>query len=94
MMLASDLDLRTAGQVLGHSQVAPTARYSHVLADRQSVAAARIEGGLFGARRQGLRSVVVRQVGPSLGPGVPPALTWRMKVLVRCEPEVGLEPTT
>jgi integrase len=41
MMLASDLDLRTAGQVLGHSQVALTARYPHVLADRRSVAAAR-----------------------------------------------------
>jgi integrase len=52
MMLASDLDLRTAGQVLGHSQVAQTARYSHILADRRSVAAARIEGTLFrGARR-------------------------------------------
>lgn len=48
MMLATDLDLRTAGQVLGHSQVALTARYSHVLADRKSVAAARIEATMFG----------------------------------------------
>jgi len=47
MMLASDLDLRTAGQVLGHSQVAQTARYSHILRDRRSVAAARIEATLF-----------------------------------------------
>jgi integrase len=53
MMLASDLDLRTAGQVLGHSQVALTARYSHVLADRRSVAAARIEQTMFGATAKG-----------------------------------------
>lgn len=48
MMLANDLDLRTAGALLGHSQVALTARYSHVLADRKTVAAARIEAALFG----------------------------------------------
>ncbi len=53
MMLASDLDLRTAGQVLGHSQVALTARYSHILADRRSVAATRIEATLFGEKREG-----------------------------------------
>jgi len=53
MMLASDLDLRTAGQVLGHSQVALTARYSHILADRRSVAAARIESALFGRVQPG-----------------------------------------
>ncbi len=52
MMLASDLDLRTAGQVLGHSQIALTARYSHILADRRSVAASRIERVLFGERSQ------------------------------------------
>lgn len=52
MMLASDPDLRTAGQLLGHSQVALTARYSHVLADRRSVAAARIDEALFRARRR------------------------------------------
>jgi len=38
MMLESDLDLKTVGQVLGHSQVALTARYSHILEDRRSVA--------------------------------------------------------
>ena len=48
MMLASDLDLRTAGAVLGHSQIALTARNSHILADRRSVAASRIERTLFG----------------------------------------------
>ena len=53
MMLASDLDLKTAGQVLGHSQVALTARYSHILADRKSVAADRIDQALFGAQRKG-----------------------------------------
>jgi integrase len=52
MMLANDLDLRTAGQVLGHSQVALTARYSHVLADRKSVAAARIEDAIQVARSE------------------------------------------
>jgi len=43
MMLENELDLRTAGAVLGHSQVSHTARYSHVLADRKLVAADRIE---------------------------------------------------
>lgn len=50
-MLTSDLDLRTAGAVLGHNQIAQTARYSHVVADRKSVAATRIEGALFGKRK-------------------------------------------
>jgi hypothetical protein len=49
MMLASELDLRAAGQLLGHSQVALTARYSHVLADRRSVAGARIKQTMFGS---------------------------------------------
>jgi integrase len=48
MMLASDLDLRTPG----HSQLALTARYSHVFADRRSVAAAPIDQALFGAKRR------------------------------------------
>jgi integrase len=52
MMLASDLDLRTAGQVLGHSQLALTARCSHVLADRRSVAAAPIDQARVGAKRR------------------------------------------
>ena len=52
MMLDSDLDLKTVGQVLGHSQVAHTAKYSHILADRKSVAATRIDQTLFGPRRQ------------------------------------------
>ncbi|MDQ2729894.1 MAG: tyrosine-type recombinase/integrase [Actinomycetota bacterium] len=33
-MLTSDLDLRMTGAVLGHSQIAQTARYSHVVAGR------------------------------------------------------------
>jgi hypothetical protein len=37
--------------VLGHSRVALTARYSHVLADRRSIAAARIEASMFGERK-------------------------------------------
>lgn len=47
MMLENELDLRTAGAVLGHSQVSHTARYRHVLADRKLVAADRIEKALF-----------------------------------------------
>jgi site-specific recombinase XerD len=53
MMLTSDLDLRTAGAVLGHGQVAQTVRYSHILADRKSVAAARIGETLFGVTTEG-----------------------------------------
>jgi integrase len=49
--LDSDLDLKTAGQVLGHSQLALTARYQHVLAERKSVAASRIEAAMFGRRK-------------------------------------------
>jgi site-specific recombinase XerD len=51
MLLAADVDLRTAGQVLGHSQVAQTAQYSHVMADRKSIVAARIEATMFGRRQ-------------------------------------------
>jgi integrase len=54
MMLENELDLRTAGAVLGHSQVSQTARYSHVLADRKAVAAERIEQALFGTRATAL----------------------------------------
>jgi integrase len=52
MMLDSDVDLKTAGHLLGHSRVAQTERYQHVLADRKSVAAARIDQALFGQRRR------------------------------------------
>jgi integrase len=52
MMLDNDLDPKTAGQVLGHSQIVLTARYQHVLADRKSVAAGRIEAAVFGKRRR------------------------------------------
>jgi integrase len=52
MLLAADVDLRTAGQVLGHSQVAQTAQYSHVMADRKSIVAARIEATMFGRRQK------------------------------------------
>jgi integrase len=51
MMLDSDLDLKTAGQLLGHSQLALTARHQHVLAERKSVAASRIEAAMFGRRK-------------------------------------------
>jgi site-specific recombinase XerD len=51
-MLDSDVDLKTAGHMLGHSRVAQTERYQHVLADRKSVAAARIDKALFGQRHR------------------------------------------
>jgi integrase len=50
MMLENELDLRTAGAVLGPSQVSQTALYSHVLAYRKAVAAERIEKAFFGTR--------------------------------------------
>jgi hypothetical protein len=45
-------DLRTAGQALGHSEIALTARYSHVLAGRRWIATARIEASMFGQRQR------------------------------------------
>ena len=51
MMLDNDLDLKTVGQLLGHSQLAHTGRHTHVLADRKSVAAQRIDQALFRSRR-------------------------------------------
>lgn len=47
-LLLADVDLATAGAMLGHSRVDMTARYTHVLADRKRVAADRMEGVLFG----------------------------------------------
>ncbi len=47
-LLLADVDLPTAGALLGHSRVEMTARYSHVLADRKRVAADRMERTLFG----------------------------------------------
>jgi hypothetical protein len=45
--LIADVDLATAGAVLGHSRVEMTARYTHVLADRKRVAADRMSEVLF-----------------------------------------------
>jgi len=47
-LLLADVDLHTAGQLLGHSRVEMTARYSHVLADRKRIAGDRMEIALFG----------------------------------------------
>jgi hypothetical protein len=41
-LLLADVDLATAGAVLGHSRVEMTARYTHVVSDRKRVAAERI----------------------------------------------------
>ncbi len=60
MMLENELDLRTAGAVLGHSQVSQTARYSHVLADRKAVVAERIEHAPFGTRATALEKYCSR----------------------------------
>lgn len=50
IMLLADVDLATAGAMLGHSRVEMTRRYTHVLADRQRVAADRIDGLLWKAQ--------------------------------------------
>lgn len=50
-LLLADVDLPTAGALLGHSRVEMTARYSHVLADRKRVAADRMQRTLFGRAR-------------------------------------------
>jgi site-specific recombinase XerD len=47
LMLGSDTDLQTAGQTLGHSSTAQTAKYTHVVADRKA-AAARMESLVWG----------------------------------------------
>jgi site-specific recombinase XerD len=54
MMFENELDLRTAGAVLAHSQVSQTARYSRVPADRKAVAAERIDQALCGHLRERL----------------------------------------
>ena len=48
LMLESDTDLQTAGQNLGHSSTAQTAKYTHVVADRKKAAAARMESLVWG----------------------------------------------
>lgn len=50
-MIDSDIDLKTASVVLGHSRVAQTERYTKIVRARRSVAAARIDKALFGSRR-------------------------------------------
>ncbi len=47
-LLLADVDLATAGAMLGHSRVDMTRRYTHVLADRKRVAADRMSDVLFG----------------------------------------------
>lgn len=52
-MLEADTDLQTAGQILGHGSVGQTSKYTHILADRQRAAAARIESLVWGAPSPG-----------------------------------------
>jgi site-specific recombinase XerD len=49
-LLIADVDLATAGAMLGHFRVDMTRRYTHVLADRQRFAANRMSDVLFGAQ--------------------------------------------
>jgi hypothetical protein len=61
--------------VLGHSRVDMTRRYTHVLADRQRVAADRMSDVLFGAQTAA-RPVRERQVSrPGVKPRVKPRLS-------------------
>jgi len=49
LLLEADVDLKSAGQVLGHGTVAQTAAYTHVLADRKAATARAVEAHIFGA---------------------------------------------
>ena len=67
-LLIADVDLATAGAMLGHSRVDMTRRYTHVLADRQRVAADRMSDVLFGAQGWGeTRLVGESKLGQKLG---------------------------
>lgn len=56
-LLLADVDLATAGAMLGHSRVEMTSRYTHVVADRKRVAADRMSDLLFsGAVQDGPRT--------------------------------------
>ena len=72
MMLDNDLDLKTVGQLLGHSQLADTGRYTHVCGP-QIVAAQRIDQALFRSRpptpEQKVSHKHLRTIGSRLGNG-------------------------
>jgi len=48
LLLEADVDLKSAGQILGHGTVSQTAAYTHVLADRKAAAARAVEAHVFG----------------------------------------------
>jgi integrase len=48
LLLEAKVDLKSAGQVLGHGTVAQTAAYTHVLADRKVAAARAVDAFVFG----------------------------------------------
>ena len=50
LLLEAEVDLKSAGQVLGHTTVAQTAAYTHVLADRRAAAARAVEAHVFGQK--------------------------------------------
>ena len=49
LLLAQRVESRVALEVLGHSQISPTMRYSHVIPELQAAAAASMEQVLTGA---------------------------------------------
>jgi len=49
MLLEADVDLKSAGQVLGHGTVAQTAAYTHILTDRKVATARAMDAFVFGA---------------------------------------------
>jgi integrase len=72
-LLIADVDLATAGAMLGHSRVDMTRRYTHVLADRQRVAADRMSDVLFGAQAGASRIRQRKQTGTKTGHMAAPA---------------------
>lgn len=50
-LLEADVDLKAAGQVLGHVTIAQTAAYIHVLTDRKVATARAMDAFVFGSAR-------------------------------------------
>jgi integrase len=48
LLLEANVDVISAGQVLGHGSVSQTHAYTHVLADRKAATAAKLEAHVFG----------------------------------------------
>jgi site-specific recombinase XerD len=48
LLLEAEVDLKSAGQVLGHGSIAQTAAYTHILIDRKIAAARAVDAFVFG----------------------------------------------